>query len=158
MRYQINITNNTLNPVSGIQVFDDLEAAFADGCITGIDRRSLRTASPNGGDFTNADWDTTEFDVSDASPGNTGLLNATYAYNETLSENRAQSTRQYLIDKGIAPERLTAKGYGESQLVNDCGCEPTNESSCSEAEHQLNRRSEFIITSINGKSCIDKQD
>jgi outer membrane protein OmpA-like peptidoglycan-associated protein/tetratricopeptide (TPR) repeat protein len=83
---------------------------------------------------------------------------ATYAYNETLSENRAQSTRQYLIDKGIAPERLTAKGYGESQLVNDCGCEPTNESSCSEAEHQLNRRSEFIITSINGKSCIDKED
>lgn len=83
---------------------------------------------------------------------------ATYAYNETLSENRAQSTRQYLIDKGIAPERLSAKGYGESQLVNDCGCEPTNESSCSEAEHQLNRRSEFIITSINGKSCDDKED
>ena len=83
---------------------------------------------------------------------------ATFAYNMTLSENRAQSTRQYLIDKGIAPERLTAKGYGESQLVNDCGCEPTNESSCSEAEHQLNRRSEFIITSINGKSCDDTKD
>jgi len=82
---------------------------------------------------------------------------ATMAYNERLSENRAQSTRQYLIDNGIAADRLTAKGYGESQLVNDCGCEPTNESSCSEAEHQLNRRSEFIITSINGKSCDDKE-
>ena len=82
---------------------------------------------------------------------------ATMAYNERLSENRAQSTRQYLIDKGIAADRLTAKGYGESQLVNDCGCEPTNESSCSEEEHQLNRRSEFIITSINGKSCEDKE-
>jgi outer membrane protein OmpA-like peptidoglycan-associated protein len=81
---------------------------------------------------------------------------ATMAYNETLSENRAQSTRQYLIDKGISEDRLTAKGYGESQLVNDCGCEPTNKSSCSEAEHQLNRRSEFIITSINGKTCNDK--
>ena len=80
---------------------------------------------------------------------------ATMAYNERLSENRAQSTRQYLIDNGIAADRLTAKGYGESQLVNDCGCEPTNESSCSEAEHQLNRRSEFIITSINGKTCDD---
>ncbi len=80
---------------------------------------------------------------------------ATMSYNETLSENRAQSTRQYLIDKGITADRLTAKGYGESQLVNDCGCEPTNESSCSEAEHQLNRRSEFIITSINGKTCDD---
>ena len=76
-------------------------------------------------------------------------------YNENLSESRAQSTRQYLIDNGIAADRLTAKGYGESQLVNDCGCEPTNTSSCSEEEHQLNRRSEFIITSINGKSCID---
>lgn len=78
-------------------------------------------------------------------------------YNEKLSDRRAKSTRQYLIDNGIAAERLTAKGYGESQLVNDCGCEPTNESSCSEEEHQLNRRSEFIITSINGKSCDDKE-
>ena len=82
---------------------------------------------------------------------------ATYAYNERLSENRAQSTRQYLIDKGISSDRLTAKGYGESRLVNDCGCEPTNESSCSEEEHQLNRRSEFIVTSIDGKTCDDKQ-
>ncbi|MTE27260.1 OmpA family protein [Winogradskyella ouciana] len=80
----------------------------------------------------------------------------TMAYNKTLSENRAQSTRQYLLDNGISEDRLTAKGYGESRLVNDCGCEPTNESSCSEEEHQLNRRSEFIITSINGKSCDDK--
>ncbi|WP_246035907.1 OmpA family protein [Winogradskyella algicola] len=78
-------------------------------------------------------------------------------YNERLSDRRAKSTRQYLIDNGIAAERLTAKGYGESQLVNDCGCEPTNASSCSEEEHQLNRRSEFIITSINGKSCDDKE-
>ncbi|WP_299115851.1 OmpA family protein [uncultured Winogradskyella sp.] len=78
-------------------------------------------------------------------------------YNERLSERRAQSTRQYLIDNGIAANRLTAKGYGESQLVNDCGCEPTNTSGCSEEEHQLNRRSEFIITSINGKSCDDKE-
>lgn len=78
------------------------------------------------------------------------------SYNEKLSERRAQSTRQYLIDKGIEAERLTAKGYGESRLVNDCGCEPTNESSCSEEEHQLNRRSEFIITSINGKTCDEE--
>ena len=77
-------------------------------------------------------------------------------YNERLSEKRAQATRQYLIDNGIDAGRLTAKGYGESQLVNDCGCEPKNTSSCSEEEHQLNRRSEFIITSINGKTCDDK--
>ena len=78
-------------------------------------------------------------------------------YNERLSEKRAQATRKYLMDNGIAEERLTAKGYGETQLVNDCGCEPTSNSSCSEEEHQLNRRSEFIITSIKGESCIDKE-
>ncbi|NNE30736.1 MAG: OmpA family protein [Winogradskyella sp.] len=81
----------------------------------------------------------------------------TVTYNEKLSERRAQSTRDYLIEKGVDPERLSAKGYGESRLVNNCDCEPSNNSSCTEAEHQLNRRSEFIITSINGKSCDDKE-
>jgi outer membrane protein OmpA-like peptidoglycan-associated protein len=54
----------------------------------------------------------------------------------------------WLTKNGIAANRLTGKGYGESQLVNDCGCEPTNTSNCSEQEHQANRRSEFIITAI----------
>ena len=67
------------------------------------------------------------------------------AYNAKLSDNRAKSTRDYLIAKGILGNRLTAMGYGEDQLVNNCACEPTNRSSCSEEEHQLNRRSEFII-------------
>lgn len=80
----------------------------------------------------------------------------TEGYNERLSEKRAQSTRTYLIHKGIASQRLTAKGYGESRLVNNCGCEPSNNSSCTEEEHQKNRRSEFIITSINGKTCNEK--
>ena len=74
-------------------------------------------------------------------------------YNERLSNNRAKSTRQYLVDKGISPERLTAKGYGESQLLNNCGCELTSDLGCSEQEQQLNRRSEFIVTSINGERC-----
>lgn len=69
-------------------------------------------------------------------------------YNEKLSEKRAQSTRNYLISKGIDASRLTAKGYGESQLVNDCGCETNNDSDCTEAQHQLNRRSEFIIVKM----------
>ncbi|MFK7783043.1 OmpA family protein [Psychroserpens sp.] len=69
-------------------------------------------------------------------------------YNLRLSDSRAKSTRQYLISNGIEAGRLTAKGYGESQLVNDCGCEPTNESDCTEEQHQLNRRSEFIIVKM----------
>ena len=68
----------------------------------------------------------------------------TSKYNESLSERRASSTRQWLIKNGIAPERLTSKGYGETQLINKCadGIE------CTEEEHQLNRRSEFIIVSM----------
>lgn len=64
---------------------------------------------------------------------------ATDAYNLTLSEARAQSTVQYIISKGISGKRISGKGYGESQPKVSCG------DTCSEAEHQLNRRSEFTI-------------
>ncbi len=69
---------------------------------------------------------------------------ASKAYNETLSENRAQSTRQWIVDQGIEPERITAKGYGEYQLVNHC----EDGVPCTEEEHQQNRRSEFIIVDM----------
>ncbi|MFV8377105.1 OmpA family protein [Flavobacterium sp. LB1P71] len=69
-------------------------------------------------------------------------------YNEALSDRRAKSTATWLIKNGIEVNRLAAKGYGESQLVNDCGCEPINKSSCTEEQHQDNRRSEFIIVSM----------
>lgn len=72
----------------------------------------------------------------------------TAAYNLALSDRRAKSTIAWLIKNGIAADRLTGRGYGESQLVNDCGCEPTNASPCSEEQHQKNRRSEFIIMSL----------
>ena len=72
----------------------------------------------------------------------------TVAYNAALSQRRVVSTMAWLVKNGIAKNRLTGKGYGESQLTNNCPCEPTNESTCSEPEHQLNRRSEFIITSM----------
>ena len=64
---------------------------------------------------------------------------ATDAYNLRLSEARAQSTVQYIISKGINAKRISGKGYGESQPKVSCG------DTCSEAEHQLNRRSEFTI-------------
>ncbi|WP_194850935.1 OmpA family protein [Nonlabens antarcticus] len=68
----------------------------------------------------------------------------TSSYNEKLSSRRAASTMNYLISKGIDKSRLTSKGYGESQLINQCA----DGVSCTEAEHQLNRRSEFIIISM----------
>ena len=63
------------------------------------------------------------------------------SYNLRLSQNRATSTRNWLIQRGIAPSRLSAVGYGESQLINRCA----DGVPCSEAEHQLNRRSMFLI-------------
>ncbi|OAZ04528.1 outer membrane lipoprotein Omp16 precursor [Flavobacterium succinicans] len=72
----------------------------------------------------------------------------TAKYNLALSERRAQSTIAWLVSKGIDTSRLTGKGYGESQLINDCGCEPTNQSNCTEEQHQMNRRSEFIVTAL----------
>jgi outer membrane protein OmpA-like peptidoglycan-associated protein/tetratricopeptide (TPR) repeat protein len=63
------------------------------------------------------------------------------SYNEALSEKRAQSTLDWLVGKGIAKNRLSAKGYGEYQLQNQC----SNGVECTEEEHQLNRRSMFII-------------
>lgn len=64
-------------------------------------------------------------------------------YNLKLSDRRAKATRDYIISQGIAPERIeSAIGYGETQLINEC----SNGVPCSEAKHQLNRRSEFIIT------------
>lgn len=68
----------------------------------------------------------------------------TAQYNEALSDRRAKSTRDWLIKNGIDASRLTAKGYGESQLINKC----VDGVSCTEAEHQLNRRSEFIVIAV----------
>ena len=62
-------------------------------------------------------------------------------YNKVLSERRAESTMQYMITKGIAANRLSAKGFGETAPVNDCD----NESNCTKEDYQKNRRSEFII-------------
>jgi outer membrane protein OmpA-like peptidoglycan-associated protein len=64
-----------------------------------------------------------------------------FAYNEVLSERRAQSTLEWLVKNGISRDRLSAKGYGEYRLINECadGVE------CTEEAHQLNRRSMFII-------------
>ena len=66
------------------------------------------------------------------------------AYNLALSDRRAKSTLEWMVQQGIDRSRLTAKGYGETQLVNGC----SNGVPCSEEEHQKNRRSEFIITEM----------
>jgi outer membrane protein OmpA-like peptidoglycan-associated protein len=65
--------------------------------------------------------------------------------NHKLSQNRAATTLNYIVSKGINISQLTSKGYGESQLINKCA----DNVKCTEEEHQQNRRSTFIIVSTN---------
>ena len=69
---------------------------------------------------------------------------ATAVYNKNLSDRRAKSTMAWLVSQGIESTRLNAKGYGESNLINKCA----DGVFCSEEEHQVNRRSEFIVVRI----------
>lgn len=68
----------------------------------------------------------------------------TKKYNEKLSDRRAKSTIEWMVKDGIQSSRISGKGYGETQLLNKCA----DGVHCSEEEHQLNRRSEFIITEL----------
>ncbi len=62
-------------------------------------------------------------------------------YNKWLSQKRAESAVAYVIKNGVGKNRITAKGFGESKPVNKC----TNRVPCSEEEHQMNRRTEFVV-------------
>ncbi len=62
-------------------------------------------------------------------------------YNQQLSQKRAESAKAYMVDKGIAPERVQAVGYGESRLLNHC----SDGVECSDEEHAVNRRLEVKI-------------
>ncbi len=61
------------------------------------------------------------------------------SYNMSLSDRRAKSTVQYVISKGIPANRISGKGFGESEPKVDC------KENCTEEQHAQNRRSEFLI-------------
>jgi outer membrane protein OmpA-like peptidoglycan-associated protein len=65
-------------------------------------------------------------------------------YNAKLSENRARAAMDYIVSRGILPKRLTAKGYGETEIINGCA----DGVACSDTQHQQNRRTEFKIISV----------
>lgn len=69
-------------------------------------------------------------------------------YNINLSQRRAESARRWMLAKGIAENRIVPKGYGETQLLNEC----KNGVTCSEEQHRYNRRTEFKI--IEGPTSI----
>lgn len=65
-------------------------------------------------------------------------------YNDNLSQKRADAAVNYIVSHGVASSRISAKGYGERQLINRCA----NGVECTEAEHQQNRRTEFKVVSM----------
>jgi outer membrane protein OmpA-like peptidoglycan-associated protein/tetratricopeptide (TPR) repeat protein len=60
-------------------------------------------------------------------------------FNLLLSDKRAKSTIQYVISNGIDPNRISGKGFGETEPKVDC------KENCTEEAHEQNRRSEFLI-------------
>ena len=69
------------------------------------------------------------------------------AFNMRLSQNRAAASAAYIKGRIKNPNRIYGKGYGETSLKVDCPCEGSVLSSCTEDQHQLNRRTEFIVKS-----------
>ena len=69
-------------------------------------------------------------------------------FNQTLSENRAKAVVDFLVKRGIGAERMIAKGFGESRLVNGC----RDGVKCGERQHQLNRRTEFKVLNVSESS------
>jgi len=65
------------------------------------------------------------------------------SYNLKLSDRRAKSTAKWIVDQGISSNRISGKGFGETQLLNQC----SNGVRCNDATHEENRRSEFIVVS-----------
>ncbi|WP_405379755.1 OmpA family protein [Maribacter sp. LLG6340-A2] len=62
-------------------------------------------------------------------------------YNLRLSERRVKATIAFLEEHGVDRARLSGNGFGETQLLNDC----VTKDACNDAQHQINRRSEFIV-------------
>lgn len=66
-------------------------------------------------------------------------------YNRDLSQKRADAAKEFLVDHGIADSRVIAKGYGESKPLVKCA----TEESCSEEDHEWNRRCELVVVKWN---------
>ena len=64
--------------------------------------------------------------------------------NKYISEKRAQAAVDYLISQGVQQARMKARGFGKERPIVRCD----NGYHCTEADHQLNRRTEFSVTKV----------
>ncbi|HEX2900916.1 MAG TPA: OmpA family protein, partial [Bacteroidia bacterium] len=71
---------------------------------------------------------------------------SSFEFNMQLSRQRANAALDWLVARGVDPQRLGATGHGEYQLRNQC----EDDVYCNELEHQRNRRVEFKVTHFDG--------
>lgn len=76
----------------------------------------------------------------------------TATYNKRLSDKRAKASAQYLQSKITRPKRVIYRGYGELSPLSDCGCKDDVFETCTEDDHQKNRRTEYRIITIGAPS------
>jgi outer membrane protein OmpA-like peptidoglycan-associated protein len=81
---------------------------------------------------------------------------ASKEYNQILSDKRAKASAEYIKKRITKPERIHGKGFGETKSINGCECEGAVVSICSEDEYQKDRRTEFIISSNDKRTPLDK--
>ena len=72
------------------------------------------------------------------------------ASNQILSQKRSEYIVNFLVSAGVNANQMVARGYGETKLLNECGDSAT----CTEEQHEKNRRTEFRILEIMGKTAI----
>ena len=133
------ITNETVIKNLGLTKVELNEAISLDNIYYDFDRAFLRTSAESELDRLVAfmrDNPTYEVEL-----GSHTDARGDDAYNMDLSQRRSDSAVDYIVSQGIDRNRITAKGYGESQLVNNC----TNGVPCSDNQHQQNRRTEFTV-------------
>ncbi len=69
--------------------------------------------------------------------------------NLELSQKRADASANYIKAKIKDPYRIAGKGYGETKILNGCTCEgPKKQPKYTEAQHAVNRRTEFLVVKI----------
>jgi outer membrane protein OmpA-like peptidoglycan-associated protein len=141
-RYE-TVTRTVLSKKGGITVWEEIDCELLNATPLPIfyDLASARLTSAS-----KRIIDETLLPILNGSQVNIELMSHTDSrgnddYNMSLSQQRANSVVNYLVSKGVSRSRLSAKGYGESRLVNRC----SNGVDCSENEHQRNRRTEFRV-------------
>lgn len=137
------ITRTVLDKKGGITTWEEVDCNLVSGQVLPI---FYETASARITNSSKKVIDDTLLPLLNSKPVNIELMSHTDArgndsYNMSLSQQRANSVVNYLVSKGISRSRLSAKGYGETRLVNRC----SNGVQCSDSEHQRNRRTEFRI-------------